>query len=319
MATEDAFDATLGPVELAGLLAVAEADLAPEIRALIAGKDLRYRMLHGAEHEAVLHEVLSTIDSDVLPAAGPERHARWERGWAENRAAFLQSPRDPSALVPRYYRPGLPLRLQGRYVRAASPSFELDWYAVFRRWLFRSYLADVEAVYEFGCGSGHNLVELARLFPGVRLVGLDWAQAACDLVDDLGRTFGWPLTGRRFDFFAPDPDLVLAPGSAVLTIGGLEQAGAHAAAFVEWVLARGPRICVHVEPIVEWYDPADVLDRAAIRFHERRNYGRGLPGRIEALAAAGKVEILRAQRCFVGSLFHENSLLVWRPVEGGPC
>jgi SAM-dependent methyltransferase len=313
----EAFTERLGPAELTRLFGVG--DLSPELHDLIAAKDLRYRVLDGDEHEQVLRQVLATIDSDVLPAAGPERRARWERGWAENRDAFLQDRCDPAALVPRYYRSGRPLRLRRRYVRAASPSFELDWYDVFRRWLFRSYLADVEAVYEFGCGSGHNLAELARLFPGIRLVGLDWAQAACDLADDLGRAFGWQLTGRRFDFFASDPDLVLPPGTAVVTIGGLEQVGGHAAAFVDWVLERRPRICVHVEPVVEWYDPADVLDQAAIRFHERRNYGRGLSERVAALAAAGQVEILRAQRCFVGSMFHENSLLVWRPVVGRSC
>ena len=125
------------------------------------------------------------------------------------------------------------------------------------------------------------------------------------------------MQGRRFDFFAPDHTLALAPNSVVLTIGALEQTGRNFEAFLDYLLRQSPGLCVHIEPIVEWYDPEQIVDDAAIRFHRARNYLDGFATRLEALARDGRIQILKRKRSLFGSLFMEGySQLIWRPVAG---
>ena len=42
--------------------------------------------------------------------------------------------------------------------------FELDYFRIYRLWLFEKYFKNYENIYEFGCGTGFNLLEGARLF-----------------------------------------------------------------------------------------------------------------------------------------------------------
>jgi hypothetical protein len=101
----------------------------------------------------------------------------------------------------------------------------------------------------------------------------------------------------------------------VLTVGALEQTGTEWGPFLDWLLAARPMRVVTIEPIVEWYDPDDPVDLAAIRFHTARNYWRGFPAKLAALEEAGRVEVLARKRSYFGSLYIEGySQLVWRPV-----
>ena len=190
------------------------------------------------------------------------------------------------------------------------------WYMCIRHSVLSTYFKNIQIIYEFGCGNGWNLRAAHQLYPFKQMVGLDWANSAIKELNRLGRlkTGGW-IRGRQFDFFDPDYDLKLEPGSAVWTVGALEQTGQHWGPFLEYLLANKPAICVHVEPIVEWYDPKNPVDATAIAYHLARNYWQGFPSRMEDLARQGKVEILQKQRSYVGSKYLEGySLFVWRPL-----
>jgi SAM-dependent methyltransferase len=292
------------------------ADAMPEeCRRLIVAGDFRFRRLTMQEREAVLADVLARIDSDTFDVAGPDRLEKWERGWAENLEG-LRRGEDLGRLVPRYIRPGQPLRLQQDYVMPLDPRFELKWFEVFRTWLFLTYFEPADVAYEFGCGSGFNLAELARLYPTKEYYGLDWARASVEIVNELGERFGWRMRGAPFDFFAPDRALKIRENSVVFTIGALEQTGANHGAFVDYLLDAAPALCVHVEPIVEWYEAGHPIDEAAIRFHRRRGYWSGFPERLRVLEEEGRVRVLKTQRAHFGSLYIEGySQLIWMPVR----
>ena len=285
-----------------------------DCRELISKSDFRYRKLNGGERDQVLLSVLKRIDSGQFTQAGKESKARWEKGWAENLRSFIEQSHDLSKLVPKFLKPAQPLRIYQDYAMPADPNFEFNWYDVFRHWLFRTYLEDVETVYEFGCGSGYNLAVLAQLYPDKRLYGLDWAAASKDTVNELGRTYGWNMLGLIFDFFAPDWSIKIVGNSAVLTIGALEQTGRDYESFLQYVLECRPSLCLHVEPIVEWYDESNLIDYVAVRFHRARKYWEGFPNRLRQLENEGKIEILKTCRSYFGSLYHDGySYLVWRP------
>jgi SAM-dependent methyltransferase len=305
---------TLGAREFARLFGVESETLAPELRARIAAQDFRHRVLDDAAQLALAEEIVARVEAGTFTTAGPEGKARWDRGWGENLAALRASGGDPRALRPRYIREAQPVRLFRRWAVPADAEFEARWYEIFRDWLATTFLADADAIFEFGCGSGHNLAALAERFPEKRLVGLDWSAASLDILAELAWRHGWKVEGRLFDFFRPDPALVLPPRSVVLTVGALEQTGSEWGAFVDWLLAARPMRVVTIEPIVEWYDADDPVDLAAIRFHTARNYWRGFPARLAALEEAGRVEVLARKRSYFGSLYIEGySQLIWRP------
>jgi SAM-dependent methyltransferase len=287
-----------------------------ECRALIDRHDFRYRVLEGPERDAVLVDVLRRIESDQFSLAGKEGKPRWEKGWAENLESFLENGRDLSALIPKYIRLNQPLRLEQNYILPSDARFELNWYEVFRLWLFKAYLGGVENVYEFGCGSGFNLAVMASLFPDKSYVGLDWAGASRDIVNELAKSFGWKMKGLLFDFFAPDEKLTIPPKSAVVTIGALEQTGRDTGLFLDYLQKSSAEICIHIEPVLEWYEESNLVDLAAIRFHKKRRYWEGFPARLSELEKDGKVQILKMKRAHFGSLYLEGySQIIWRPVH----
>lgn len=266
------------------------------------------------EHEEIL---LATIRDDLLhfTPAGPERKQQWEIGWRENLEAFRER-KTIGALVPKYYRDYQPLRLHQHMVWPVTPRFELNWFVTLLAWLFKAYLGKTETVYEFGCGSGFNLAGLAYYMGRDKAyVGLDWAQASVDILDDVRHCWGLNIEGRQFDLFQPDYTLQLAPDSVVLTVATLEQTGRNYEEFLQYLLSQRPALCVNIEPIVEWYDPDNDVDQTAILYHRARNYLEGFPQRLKELEREGRVEILKMKRSYFGSLYHEGySQVIWRPL-----
>jgi len=308
--------ATLGAAEFAALVGV-PADRLPEpCRARLGAADFGYTVLEGAARDAALLDALRALDAD-LPSAGPGRLPAWERGWSEVQARFERSGGEPGALLPQYFleRQGV-MRLGGAYVQPAVPAFQPNFVGVLQAWVACRFLDPVEHVYEFGCGPGHNLVAFARLYPAKTYVGLDWAAASQAILARAAATLGARLSGRRFDMFAPDPDLDFPPGSAVVTVSAMEQLGERFEPFLDFLLARRPAICVHLEPLHELYDQSTLLDWVAARYAERRGYLRGYLPHLERLERQGRVEILDKRR-LLGNLHHDGwGSLVWRPREG---
>lgn len=306
---------SLGLDDFARLFGTSPIEIPSDLKAEITGRDFRYVVLEGEARDRTLLDVLRTIDSGTLSKAGAAGKARWDKGWAENLEAFVASGYDFKALVPKYIRPRQPVRLDQNYVLPVNPAFELDWYEIFRPWFLRTNLERFDCVFEFGCGSGFNLAALAQRDAKRRYVGLDWAAPSAEIVNRMAARFGWRMEGRVFDFFHPDATLDVPANSAFLTVGALEQTGRDWGAFLDFVLAKRPACVFHIEPICEWYDADNIVDYAAIRFHEFRNYWCGYPDRIAELAKAGRVEILKQKRSYFGSLFIEGySQLVWRPL-----
>lgn len=281
----------------------------------LAGKhDYRYEVPGGAERDRIVLQVMQHVDSDKPTQVGEHRAGIWESCWSDNLQKFIDGGYDPDKLVPDFIKPGQPIRLNQDYVIPLSARFELDFFQVCRAFLFDRFFADVQSVYEFGCGSGFNLLALARQQPGKKLCGLDWSASSNRTLDLMGQKLGLDISGRQFDFFKPDASLELGPASGVLTMCALEQVGPRHGSFVEFLLAKKPAICVNMEPLLELYDEKNLADHLAIRFHRKRGYLDGFLTSLRKLAGDGRVEILEERRFHFGSLYHEcYSYVAWRP------
>jgi hypothetical protein len=288
--------------------------LPASLAALAAKYDFRYEVPAGAAHERIVEQVKQHLDSDKPTQVGEHRAGIWESCWADNLQKFVDGGFDPAKLEPDFFKAGQPIRLNQQYVVPANPRFELDFFDVCRAFLFDRFFREANPVYEFGCGSGFNLLSLARQIPGKKLVGLDWSTSSNEMLDLMGRKLGLDISGRRFDFFNPEAGLELGAKSGVLTMCALEQVGPRHGAFVEFVLAKKPSIVLNMEPLVDLYDEANPVDALAIRFHRKRRYLDGFLPSLRKLAAQGRIEILEQRRFFFGSLYHEGySYVAWRP------
>jgi len=249
---------------------------------------------------------LKRIDARALSVAGSGK-TRWDTGWQENLDA-LRETGDLTSLQPRYIRPDQPLRLNGEFIQANDPDYEANWYAEYRRDFCR-HLEPYDTIFEFGSGSGFNVAYLADRFPEKHIVGLDWSMPAVEIIHTLKAQHGMNVTGRQFDFFRPDYTLEIPPNSAVLTVGALEQTGKGWPPFFDFLAEKKPAFCLHIEPIVELYDPDSLVDYTAIRAHLARNFWTGILDEIPRYA-----EWWKAHRTGFGSLVIEGySQLLWVP------
>jgi len=303
------------PQDFAVLFGKPGSDLPGPCREFALASDFHYEVPEGLARDQIILRVLQHIDSDKATKVGQQRAGIWESCWSDTLQKFVEGGYDPNRLVPDFIKPDQPIRLQRNYVIPRNPRFELDFFRVCRAFLFGEFFARVRAVYEFGCGSGFNLLALSEQLPGKELCGLDWSKSSNQTLNLLGKSLGIDISGRHFDFFQPDRSLELGPDSGVLTMCALEQVGQRHEHFVEFVLEKKPRICVNMEPLLELYDESNLVDYLAARYHRKRGYLEGFLTALRALADKGRIEILDVRRFFFGSLYHEGySYIAWRPL-----
>lgn len=289
-------------------------DIPDDCRELIARTDFKYKVLVGEERDKVLLDVLKKIESDQQIIGAEERQTVWEKGWEENLQDFIKSGYDLDKLIPKFIRPSQAVRLDRNYIMPSNPNFELDYFSVFRLWLFEKYLKEFESIYEFGCGTGFNLAVLAQLYPEKKLHGLDFVPSSVNLVDRLGEVYGWKMTGHLFNMLSPNEDFKIDDSSAVFTIGAIEQLASKFDAFLQFLLKCSPELCIHVEPTIELYDENNLIDYLAMKFHRKRGYTENYLARLRELEAQNRIEILKVKRPFFGSLYMEGyTYVVWRP------
>lgn len=246
--------------------------------------------------------VLNKLFSKQLTKVGEHRKEIWESGWKEN----LKE----DNVVPKYFNKYPVVRWNQEFVIPNSKNFERQMLYAIQEFLLKKYAADSNQIYEFGCGTGHNLKQIKKIFPKKKLIGLDWTKSSQQIL----RKFG--LEAYNFDFFNPNYDINLKPESAVLTVAALEQTGKNFKKFINYLISKDPDICIHIEPIEELLDKSNLLDYLSISYFHKRKYLSGLLKYLKKLEDCGVVKIHMAERSYVGSLFIEGySVIVWSPVR----
>lgn len=286
-------------------------------RALIAEKDWDYEILEGKARDLVILEVLKRIEKDTQIIGTPERTEVWDKGWNENLEIFITSGYSLESLMPKYMPFEEPIRLNQEYVLSVHPDFHFNFYCVYRQWIFENFLKDFDPICEFGSGTGHNLVALAELFPDKRIFGLDFVPSAIQLVNLIAEMHHFKMMGFQFDMSNPDSShfKYLGRKSAIFTLGVVEQLASNFWPFLNYLIDEKPGICIHIEPTVELYDPNNLIDYLAIKFHQKRGYTEGFLPAIQQLERDGKIEILRIRRPSWGGFMMEGySLIIWRPL-----
>ena len=280
--------------------------------------DMRYTPVGPARRPELFAEIETLIAKRTFRVVGDEAGQEvWEKGWGELADRLRGTAAiDIEALKPQYFHAGVPIRLLGAYVVPETPYFEYYAGIAVRRQLIGHFLAGSAELFELGCGTGINLLLAAELFPETRLGGSDWTRASGELLTVLSRATGRPITPILYNMLTDQGAgaLPIGPATDVLTVHALEQLGPRAPRIVEFLLEKRPRRCLHIEPILDLYDPADPFDDIARRYHLGREYLQGLLPTLRRLAEQGRLEILAEKRVKLGNTFHEAySYIAWRP------
>jgi hypothetical protein len=276
--------------------------------------NLTYLELSTDERDEAILKVLDTLDGPLIEV-GPHRNQDWERGWGENLSLYTKGDSD-DAIIPRYFNKISLIRWMQKWIKPTNPKMEYEILGLLLDWLFELHLSDQNFMYEFGCGTGHNLLRAREQFQDLELCGLDWAKSSQELINKIAfDTQDRKLSSHHFDYFNPDNSILLESGSAVFTIASLEQTGEKFVEFIDYLIRNKPSIVVHVEPIGEMLDPNNLLDNLSVRYFQKRGYLKGLKDHLEILQDKGLIEIIQEQRSFVGSFYIDGySVIAWRPI-----
>lgn len=268
---------------------------------------LIYRPMKETEKEQYLLTVIREILEKDLPQAGPQRLKRWEKGWREN-LVDLRTKKPVEAVIPHYFGKYPVIRFKQDFIKPLSKNFEYHSLAVITYWLLEKYFKSATTIYEFGCGTGHNLLRAREVNQGAEVWGLDLAKSSQKIIKKLG------FKAAGFDFFKPNQQFKLRPNSCILTVASVEQLGKRFKPIVQYWLKNKIKLCVNIEPINELLDKDNLLDYLSIEYAKKRNYVAGYLIYLKQLEKQGKIIIHRAQRTYIGSLFIDGySVIVWSP------
>ena len=273
-----------------------------------------YATLETEDSDACFRRIEKAINNPNVVASGEKRLEEWENGWGQN-LSELKVNRDIESLIPYYYWKEAVVRWRGDFIIEHEDLFEYHALIEIEDWIFRKYLSEVSSIYEFGCGTGHNLLRARHANSNANLWGLDWTETSWEIIREMVKSgILHAARGARFDFFNPDAERTLDKNSGVYTVAALEQVGTRFVPFVEYLIAQRPAVCVHIEPIAELLDESNLLDRLTLAYMKKRNYLSGFLTYLREQEKKGRVVIHWAQRTHIGGLFTEsNSVVVWSP------
>lgn len=280
---------------------------------------LDYEEISFEERDTYIRDVVNAlckvdVDRDTKPA-GEHRLTEWERGWGENLEA-IKSGKSVNDLVPRYHGKHSLIHWNQQMIRPLVPFFDYKLHCIIVDWAVEKYLSDVDNLYEFGCGPGYHLLRARKINSNAKMIGLDWTTASQEIIKQIRENgIEENIEGENFNFFKPNYSIEVPANSGFLTVAALEQIGDKYKQFVDFILEKKPRICVHLEPIDELLDQNNLIDRLSTLYFRKRNYLYGYLPYLHQLQEEGKIKIVNEQRTYSGSYFIEgHSLIVWYPL-----
>ena len=281
----------------------------------ISEADLSYYELDPEERDGVISMTIETLLNPSVKRSGAHRIDDWVKGWGENCDDFRIYGKY-NALIPKYFGKFPYVRWKQDFIKAANPNLEYNMARILQYWLFEKHFLYANSVYEFGCGTGHNLFRVHEVNGICRIYGLDWASSSQETLKHINKIYNKTFRGHKFDFFNPDKDFQLDRNSGVYTFAALEQTSNKFHEFIDYLVEQRPSICVHVEPMWEYLDSNNFVDYLSIKYFEKRNYLDGLKNYLLQLRDEGKIEIVQDQRSYMGSMFVDGySIIAWRPTD----
>ena len=282
---------------------------------LIKKYDLRYRTLTQKEKKIIKNESLLKIKKDKQKIARSYRTKIWYNGWQENYEEFKKT-KNFNSIVPKYYtrKKFKIFRLGGKFINSNDPEFELKMLDIYRNWFLRTYFNKCSNIYEFGAGSGNNILSASKIFPQKKIYGLDFVKSSVNLINLISK-YRKNIHGKFFDMSKPNNTFKIRKDSGFFSIGALEQLNNKIDPIINFFLKSKPIICVNIEPDLKYYLPNKYLeDKIAVKFQNKRGYTSNLFKTLFLLEKKNKIKIIKHFRAPFGSQFIEGyNFIAWKP------
>jgi hypothetical protein len=278
---------------------------------LVKKSNLKYSLLKNYELKLKLKKISEFINSNKIIKSGKEYKKRWEEGWSHNFNIFKKNQFE-KALIPKYFNKYPFARLNGHLIKTHTNLFDYKILKLLTSYLFMTYFKRIEQAIEFGCGTGHNLLNLRKYNKNAELIGLDWTIASQKILKKISLIFP-KFFGYNFDFFSPKINFKVKKKSIFFSIAALEQIGARHKKFLNFVLHNKPALVIHLEPIPELLDKKNILDNLSIQFMEKKNYLKNYLVALKSLEKSKRIKIIKIRKSYFGSLYINGySLIVWK-------
>jgi hypothetical protein len=278
----------------------------------IENYNLEYIELSKQKRDECILKILNVLSSEIKKS-GEHRIQDWEMGWGENLENFKKN-NSLTELVPKYHGKNKIVRWLGDFIEPLTDNFDYKIHACFVDAIIKHYTMLCDNVFEFGCGPAYHLIRLNDIFKGKKkLVGLDWTNKSQELISEINSTVGTEIGAQNFDFFKPNTNIEIPENTAIYTVAALEQVGSDYETFVNFLIEKKPKVCIHIEPIDELLNPDSLVDNLSIKYFRKRNYLNKFLPYLESLEHENKIKIIKKTRTFTGSFFIEgHSLIVWK-------
>jgi len=279
--------------------------------------DLSYMELDKEENNDVILEILKYLykNTGEVTRAGQHRIGDWEKGWSENSEGFLKH-RKHNFLIPKYFGKYPYIRWNKKIIKPCNKDMEYNLVSLLQYWIFEKFIKNCANIYEFGCGTGHNLLRVNEVNPEANVFGLDWATSSQQSIENINKVFNTDFKCNEFDFFNPNYGLSLEKDSGVYTFAALEQIGDKYEDFINFLLENNPKICFHIEPISEYLDDTNLYDFLSKKYFEKRNYLKNFKNYMHKLEKEKKINIIFEKESFIGSMYINGySIIAWEKVN----
>ena len=216
-------------------------ELSANVQNEIEKYNFNFEFFSHEDYKKIILEVLQKIDKDKQKIGEKSREKIWFDGWNENYIAYKDSGFLDESLVPKFVRNGNPVRLNQKYINPMDDQFELNFINVFRTWFLEEYFHDVDNIFEFGCGTGFNLIRASELFPEKHLFGSDFVQSSVDMVNKIAAVKNINLKSELFNMLQPNNDYKIPNNSGVFTFGSLEQLASDIMPMIEFIVQKNQK------------------------------------------------------------------------------
>jgi hypothetical protein len=279
---------------------------------LIKKYNIFYKILKNKDKELAIIDTVKKINNENRIVTSKNRKRIWEKGWLDINNNFKKK-RSATSLIPQFYskRKNLYFRLNGKFIKS-SKFFEFNMIDIYRSWYFSKYLKNIDNIYEFGAGSGHNLIRLSDIFPKKKIYASDFSKNSVKLLKNVSNYKNYNWSCFQFNMKNINKKIILKENSAIFTSGSIEQLSGNIDNFIKFILKNKPRICIHIEPMPQLFNN-NIEDFLSVQALKKKKYSINFLDKIKKLELNNKIKILKLLKSPFGSqLIDGMNLLVWK-------
>jgi hypothetical protein len=155
-----------------------------------------------------LLDYFNFINSKFITKSGTyKKYLAWEKGWKFNLNRIKRN-FNIKFLTPKFVRKDQLLRINGKYIIPKSSNFETKLFQTIKLIIFYKYIKNINYIYEFGCGTGHNLIFLSKHFKNLKFIGTDCSRASQNILNIVNKRFS-NINGFFFDITKPSKNFYI--------------------------------------------------------------------------------------------------------------